>query len=93
MSGPDPGGIFASDAHRRTQGVIPAPDADSLSEDGVVARVDNDDYNDLDADEVNEVLQDLEASGYVTQADGSWAATERGYDLLTGPPAEERDDL
>lgn len=83
---PDPGGNFASDAHRRVVMAVPAHDDDTVSDsiDAIQARVDFDDQNNLDADEVNEILSDLEADGDVEQVEGGWRLTEQGSEVGAG---------
>lgn len=86
----DPGGNFASDAHRRVMAVVANPDQDPSSVYEILERLEQDTYVDLGLDsveEVVEVLKDLEADGDVTQVDGDWINTDEGFDALTGPPA------
>ena len=89
---PDPGGNFASDAHRRVMGALPSPDDDARSvEDLITNRINLDPhvlaYFD-DASEVVVVLGELEESGYAKQLKSGWKATAEGFELLTGPPDE-----
>lgn len=89
---PDPGGRFASDAHRRVMAHLPNPDDDPVSvEDLIVERINRDPHtlaHFSSADEVQEVLADLEADGHAKQLKDGWKNTQDGFDLLTGPPSE-----
>lgn len=93
---PDPGGTFASDAHRRLMAHLPNPDDDPLSvEDLIVERVNKDPHTLAhfeSADEVAEVLADLEADGHAKATKQGWRNTAAGFDALTGPPAETGPD-
>jgi hypothetical protein len=86
----DPGGIFASDAHRRVMANVPNPDEDALDVDGLVTeRINGDDFLDLGYDELQSVLDDLEADGHVKRyKDGSYKNTASGFKALTGPVKE-----
>lgn len=85
----DPGGVFASDVHRRVMANVPNPDEDPLSVDGLLEeRVANDDHLDIDAAELGEVLSDLEADGHVKQLKDGWKNTPDGFAALTGPNKE-----
>lgn len=85
----DPGGNFASDAHRRVQAALANPDENHLSRDELAERLDEDDYLDLNHDEVSDILQDLEADGDATQSKDGWKNTKSGFEVLTGPPASD----
>lgn len=89
---PDPGGIFASDAHRRVMAHLPNPDDDPVTAADLVAGRINKDPHTLahfdNADEVVDVLKDLESDGYAKHLKHGWKNTEDGFDLLTGPPDE-----
>jgi hypothetical protein len=86
----DPGGVFASDAHRRVMAHLPNPGDDPVSvEDLIGERINNDPHTlaHFDAsDEVAEVLADLEADGYAKKLKNGWRNTPDGFDALTGPP-------
>jgi hypothetical protein len=90
---PDPGGIFASDAHRRVMAHLPNPDDDPISlEDLIVQRINHDPHTLAhfeSANEVVDVLQDLEADGYAKELKAGWKNTAEGFDALTGPPTAE----
>jgi hypothetical protein len=85
----DPGGNFASDAHRRVEAALPNPDHQAISLEEVVERCGQDDYLDLDTSEVEEILADLEADGDATQSEDGWKNTESGFAVLTGPIAQD----
>jgi hypothetical protein len=88
----DPGGVFASDAHRRVMAHLPNPDDDPISvEDLISLRVNRDPHtlaHFSDASEVLEVLGDLESDGHAKRLKHGWKNTSDGFDLLTGPPDE-----
>ena len=88
----DPGNVFASDAHRRVMAHLPNPDDDPVSVEVLIAERINKDPNTLAhfeaANEVAEVLQDLEADGHAKKLKNGWKNTPDGFDALTGPPAE-----
>jgi hypothetical protein len=90
MTTPDPGGNFASDAHRRVMGSLPDPDQTALTpEELLEGKVSTDDFLNPTADELAEILADLEADGDVRKMkNGGYKATKTGYDALTGLPAE-----
>lgn len=89
---PDPGGVFASDAHRRVMAQLPNPDDDPLSvEDLIVERINRDPHtlaHFKTAADVVAVLGDLEADGHAKQLKNGWKNTADGFDLLIGPPNE-----
>ena len=81
----DPGGVFASEQHRRVLGHLSLPDEDfGYSPDELADRVSGD--PNLGPIDVVEVLEDLEADGHVahTQAHG-WRQTKAGFKAITGP--------
>lgn len=85
----DPGGNFASNAHRRVMAVLGNDDEPSRKPfDLVLETVDADDQIDLDAEEVIEILKDLQADGDADHTDEGYDATEIGLEALTGPPAD-----
>jgi hypothetical protein len=89
---PDPGGCFASDAHRRVMAHLPNPDDDPLSVDDLIVDRINKDPHALahfsSADEVTAVLEDLEADGHAKKLRNGWKNTADGFEALTGPPDE-----
>lgn len=91
MYSPDPGGTFASDAHRRVMAHLPNPDDDPITVDALILERINHDPNTLtyftSADEVTGVLEDLEADGHAKQLKAGWRNTQSGFDVLTGPPS------
>lgn len=88
---PDPGNVFASDAHRRVMAHLPNPDDDPLSvEDLIVQRINRDPHTLAHFDNaagVAEILEDLESDGHAKQLKAGWKNTPDGFDLLTGPPS------
>ena len=82
----DPGGVFESDAHRRVLGHLP-PDEKWALED-LAARLDPDEHTPITADEVDDlegILLDLEAEGYVGQTKDGWKVTKSGQEALNAP--------
>lgn len=92
---PDPGGVFASNAHRRVLGALRAPHED----DGLIAldpgpdvkrggslreRVANDAHMPVEAS-VDTVLAELEQEGLVERAGRHLRMTNKGFDALNGP--------
>lgn len=88
MAQPDPGGDFASDAHRRVMAAVPTAE-DELT---VEERFAGDTELELSDDELQEVLKDLEADGHVKNLKDGWRQTKSGHELLTGPPKEAREE-
>ena len=88
----DPGGTFASDAHRRVMAHLPNPDDEPITvDDLILERINRDSHTLLHfvtGDEVLEVLGDLEVDGHAEQPNAGWRNTQSGFDLLTGPPSE-----
>lgn len=88
----DPGGVFASDAHRRVMAHLPNPDDDPISvEDLILDRINQDPHtlgHFEDASQVLEVLTDLERDGHAKRLKSGWRNTPDGFDALTGPPDE-----
>lgn len=83
----DPGGVFASDAHRRVMANLPNPNQDPLSVEGLQAeRIAKDDYLDISDEDLTSVLSDLEADGHAIQTPDGWQNTERGFTALTVGP-------
>ena len=93
---PDPGGVFASDAHRRVMAHLPNPDQDPVIVYDLVANRINPDPHTLghfsSAHEVLDVLLELEGDGHAKKLKDGWRNTKSGFDALTGPPAENRPD-
>lgn len=90
---PDPGGNFASDAHRRVMAHLPNPDDDPIGVGSLITERINKDPHSLQhfesVDEVTDVLDDLEADGYAKKLKAGWKNTPDGFDVLTGPPDED----
>lgn len=91
MSYPDdPGGVFASDVHRRVMANAPNPDDDPLSTEQLLEqRIALDDHLEVDADELEDVLADLEADGHVKKLKDGWKNTPAGFAALTGTSEEK----
>jgi hypothetical protein len=93
---PDPGNVFDTDAHRRVMAHLPNPDDDPVPVDVLIAERINRDPHTLAhfdaADEVVDVLEDLEADGHAKQLKHGWKNTPDGFDLLTGPPGFDSSD-
>lgn len=92
MSAADPGGIFASDAHRRVMANLPNPDGDPMSVEELIRdRINEDDFalaHLQSIEEVEDVLADLEADGFASESQKGWKNTKAGFEALTGPPDE-----
>jgi hypothetical protein len=67
---------------------VPTPEMELSVEERVVG----DTELDLSPEELEGVLLDLEADGYVKQLKDGWRSTKEGHALLTGPPKEEREE-
>jgi hypothetical protein len=87
---PDPGGVFASDYHRRVAAHLPVPAEDPVSVDDLVARLDGDVFTGLGSPSrlmVTSILDDLSETGdvkFLTGAEG-WRLLKAGLEKLTGP--------
>lgn len=101
---PDPGGVFASDIHRRVLAHLTTPDQDiGWAPLALVLRVNADPHlpfppvdgrglADLDGGvkQITEVLGELKAKGFAVKHKGNvWQMTQKGFDALTGPIANE----
>lgn len=93
---PDPGGIFASDYHRRVMAHMPLPKEDAASLDELLQRLHSDAYTALwyteaDQQALAAILDDLQEVGQAKYLDGSagWRMTKAGLDGLTGPALTE----
>lgn len=90
---PDPGGNFASDAHRRIMAHLPNPDDTPITlEELIQHRVNRDPYtltHFTSAVEILGVLHDLEDDGHAEELETGWQNTPAGFDTLTGPPTSE----
>jgi len=87
---PDPGGVFASDTHRRTLGHLPNPPDPPTTVGDFVVRMGPDAHTDLGEDDASEVLSDLEADGHAEQKSGGWKQTKAGLAALCAPvPGED----
>lgn len=88
----DPGGQFASDVHRRVLGHLTTPkEKAGWDPEALLERLDPDDHTPLDTvPELVEVLDELKAEGLAAKHKGGlWQQTQKGFDLLTGPIANE----
>lgn len=84
---PDPGGVFASDTHRRVLGHL-HDEPQELNALGY--RVSDDANHGLETvAELAEVLQDLEADGHAKSTDAGWKLTKNGLDALQAPLPNE----
>lgn len=89
---PDPGGIFASDTHRRVLGHLPLPGDDPSDVTALGYRISGDAHHGLaHVDELSEVLEDLEADGHATQLKDGWRLTKGGLDALNADVPDQPD--
>jgi hypothetical protein len=93
---PDPGGVFASDYHRRVAAHTPLPEEDAITAEELLERLHGDSYTGLwyrdeDREPLALILDDLQQSGYVRHLDGSdgWKLTADGLGCLAGPALTE----
>lgn len=78
----DPGGVFATDAHRRVIGHLPTPTEERTSRDLLLVRIGKDGGNPLnDAEDVDRILGELEAEGYIN-TDNGLRMTEAGLEAI-----------
>lgn len=84
----DPGGVFASDAHRRVLGHVPIPDDNPMLTEALQLRLGPDQhtgFND-DLEALEQVLGDLHAAGYVEGGPSAgWKMKQEGLDALCAP--------
>lgn len=86
---PDPGGIFASDAHRHVLGHLPTPDSEYGWSNEVLALRLHPSLS-VYGGEFLPILADLEAAGFVEEpVPSAWRMTQKGYEAITGPIANE----
>jgi hypothetical protein len=88
----DPGGNFASDVHRRVLGHLSTPkEKVGWEPETLLARVDPDlNIPIAEVSELVSVLKDLENEGLAIKHEGDvWQQTKDGFELLTGPIANE----
>jgi hypothetical protein len=89
---PDPGGVFASDYHRRVAAHLPVPDDDPVEVEDLLERLDEDVYTPIDAlDRValEAVLTELAASKDAKELKAGWRLAAAGLAKLTGPALTE----
>lgn len=94
---PDPGGVFASDYHRRVAAHLPVPAEDPISIGDLMARLTEDAYTGLGAEEgkVVAILDDLAESSFakfLTGAEG-WRLLKGGLDALSGPALTDAEEI
>jgi hypothetical protein len=78
----DPGGVFASDAHRRVLGHLPTPDEPRTSRDLLIVRINEDGQNPLsDPGDIDNVVVDLANEDYLDN-DLGLRMTAAGYKAL-----------
>jgi len=90
----DPGGVFASDTHRRVLAALSHPDM-SWDEDELLERVGGNQWTLIDADEpeaLKGILSDLEKDGYVNDNRDGWKMTKAGLNKLQAPVAGEEEE-
>jgi hypothetical protein len=83
----DPGGVFATDAHRRVLGYLPTPDSEATTLALLTKRIaDNDKEHAgrMAEEEFAGVLASLEEEGYVDSAHGALKMTAKGFEALQG---------
>lgn len=101
---PDPGGIFASDTHRRVLAHLSTPDAKvgwslpalviRLAPDADTPIPPRDEYGFANigagVEALEPILADLKAEGFARRHAGDvWQMTKKGFEALTGPIANE----
>lgn len=89
MYRPDPGGVFESDTHRRVLAHVPLPSDEPSALHPLGVRISPDQHHELShVDELEAVLGDLEASGYLCLEDGAYCMTDAGLEALRAPAPE-----
>lgn len=83
----DPGGVFASDAHRRVLGHLPTPDDEPTLVEALQLRMDPDQHSNFNEDPegLEAVLGELNASGFAEGGEDGWRMTQAGLDALCAP--------
>lgn len=90
MFAPDPGGVFASDTHRRVLGHVPDAGDEPLGLHPLGHRISPDSHHGLQhVDDLAKVLSDLVAEGYCSEGEDGWVCTEEGMDALCRPAPEQ----
>lgn len=86
---PDPGGVFASDQHRRLLGHLaddPLPIQGDSPKTGLGLRVSQDPNHGLDdVEQLESILGELAAEGYASEVKAGWKITKKGLDALQEP--------
>jgi hypothetical protein len=89
MYRPDPGGVFDSDTHRRVLAHVPLPGDPPSALHPLGVRISPDRHHGLShVDELEAVLGELEASGYLSREDGHFVMTDAGLEALQAPAPE-----
>lgn len=87
---PDPGGVFASDAHRRVAGHLPSEDEDGISVPALLVRMWPDAHTSFSEEvELQAVLEDLVTEGLAEKVRDRWTRTVKGDELLSAPLPNE----
>lgn len=88
----DPGGVFATDTHRRVLAALSHPDM-TWDEDELLERVGSNEWTQIGSNESGElksILSDLESDGDAKKNKDGWKMTKAGLDKLGAPiPGEE----
>lgn len=80
----DPGGVFATDAHRRVLGHLPTPDEERTSLPLLCSRIAQDGGNPLaDPADIERIANDLAQEGFVV-TDNGLRMTAEGLDAIQG---------
>jgi hypothetical protein len=95
---PDPGGVFASDHHRRVAAHLPLPGEDTISVDELIARLNGDAFTALGEStqpEVKAILDDLSEADYARYLEGTkgWRLLKAGLEALTGPALTDVEEI
>lgn len=87
---PDPGGVFASDTHRRVLGHVPDPGDPPMELHPLGHHISPDPKHGLGhVDELEVVLRELEADDYCVYGEGGWVMTDEGLEALRAPAPED----
>lgn len=82
----DPGGVFASDTHRRVLAHLPK---EPMEFNAFGHRLSRDPWHGIqDAKELERVLGELEREGYAKGKDGHWSMASAGLEALQAPAPE-----
>lgn len=89
----DPGGVFASDTHRRVLGTLSKPGL-KFELDELLRRASSDPYTEIGPDEsgeLSDVLKDLEADGHVSESREGWGMTKAGLEAIQANPSDSEE--